>query len=275
MARGRKGAKKGMRKGRKMLRKKAISNMNANTFSTACRWNAGTIAMTGTGPVANYIYGSGSALSGVWSVKQTREFAVYSKIFDQYRVTGVTLRYYPRGNVESISEANVQNASAGFPSSQYIFSSFDIDSPLPSNINAIQTLRSTRKHNLLKSWTRSFRYTYKDNSWLDTDLSYDTSPPVSNWVAKGLYGNFGFYAENVPYAPGSGSPVVAQVEVIYHVVFRGQRLVNVSQTEDGNITIGNPEPDMKPQSDFVVQSGLKPVDDVNECDLEPVVLAAK
>lgn len=259
------------RRGRKMALKRAITNKNQNTFSTACRWEAGVSAISGSGPVQNYVYGSGSALAGAYSLASTREYQVYSKIFDQFRVTGVTLKYIPRANVQSVSEVNVQSASSGFPTTQVIYSSWDEDGAIPSSVGAIQTMRSTRKHSLLRTWKRSFRYTYKDNSWLDTDTQYDVTPALSNWKSKGLYGNFGFYGENVPFSPGAvGSPVVAQMEVIYHVVFRGQRLINVSLDESGQILLGNPEPEMKEQSGFEVHTVLKPLSDTNECDLDIV-----
>lgn len=253
---------------RKFGLKKALTNMNQNSFSTACRWEAGIGIVPGEGSVSNYVYFSSSALQGVCAVKNTREFAVYSKLFDQFRITGVSLKFIPRASVQSVSEVNAQIvATPSIPSTQIAYSSWDQDSAIPSSVAAIQTMRSTRKHDMLKTWKRSFRYTYKDNSWLDTGLTYDVVPGVSNWVSKGLYGNFGFYGENLPFVPGDGAPIIGQVEIIYHVVFRGQRLVNVSETEDGLVTLGNPEPTMKPLSTLDVQTKLKDVADDNECDL--------
>lgn len=262
--------RKGGRRNAKKALKKRVSNMNANSFSTRAVWNAGltlTAGNVGT-PVLNYVYGSGSALQGVWSVQQTREYAVYSKLFDQFRVTGVTLRYIPRANVQSINEAVAQNQANLNAYNNTIYSSYDVDSAIPSSLQPIQTMRSTRKHSFMKKWSRSFRYTYKDNTWLDTDLDY-SGTKLSNFLAKGLYANFGFYGENLAVSPANSPPTIAQLEVIYHIVFRGQRLVNVSQDESGNIVLGTPEPDMKPLSEFTLLSGLKSNDDINECDLPP------
>lgn len=253
------------RKGaRKMALKRAITNKNQNTFSTACKWNAGitiTPGPGGSGPT-NYLYFTSSALTGTASLQYTREHVLFSKIYDQYRVTGVTMKFIPAFNV-----ANIADALEFGQESQVLYSSWDMDSALPSSSAAIQTLRSTRKHNIRRPFKRTFRYTYKDNSWLDTGSTYDVAPPVSNWVSKGLYGNFGFYGENLPY-PTTEAITVGQIEVIYHVVYRGQRLVNVSQDESGQILLGNPEPTMKPTSDLVVTTTLKPLADDNECDLD-------
>lgn len=253
------------RKGRKMALKRAITNKNQNTFSTACRWNA-SIQVTpgpgGSGP-QTFLYFTTSALDGVAQLAYTREHVVYSKLFDQYRITGVTMRFIPQfTQTMLVDQASVPTGLIG----NFIYSSWDQDNAIPSSLQPIQTLRSTRKHDFRRKIARSFRYTYKDNSWLDTDTDYN-STRLSNWISKGLYGNFGVYAENLPYDPADPTNGVAgSIEVVYHVVYRGQRIVNVSQTEGGLVTLGNPEADVKPVSTLIVHSGLKDPADDNELD---------
>lgn len=245
------------RRAPKMALKRAITNKNQNTFSTSARWNA-SIQMTagpGVSGPSTFLYFTTSALDGVAQLAFTREHVVYSKLFDQYRVTGVTMRFIPSVNMTTLSTSAV--TSQGF-----IYSSWDQDNAIPSSLQPIQTLRSTRKHDFRRKIARSFRYTYKDNSWLDTDTDYG-STRLSNWISKGLYGNFGLYAENLPYA---ATDLAGSIEIVYHVVYRGQRIVNVSQTEEGLVTLGNPEADVKPVSTLIVHSGLKDLADDNELD---------
>lgn len=261
--------KKGMKKTapRRQYRRKAgkarvgraIANKNSNTFKTTCKWNA-TSTLTGGVTVDNYVYIDACALQGVASVPQTREYSVYSKLFDQYRVTGVTLKVVPRATT---SDVVLEASTPVDASNQFVYSAFDIDSPIPSSILAIQTMRSCRKHSTLKPIVRTFKYKYGDNSWLDTATDYGSGAPVSNWLSKGLYAHFGLYGENM-YA--NTSTPWATIEILYHVVFRGQRLVNVSQDESGQIVLGNPEAEMKVPSSLTVLSGLKPLADSNELD---------
>lgn len=258
------------RKGRKMALKRAVTNKNGNTFSTAARWNAVIASTPGPGSPGpeSYVYFSASALQGTSAIKYTREHAVYSKLFDQFRITGVTMRFIPKVSMTTLTDEFTTTANQ-----VTMFSAWDQDGPLPSASAPIQTMRSCRKHDFRRKFSRTFRYTYKDNSWLDTGSDYE-STQVSNWVSKGLYGNYGFYGENLPIDPGSpDNGVIGTIEVLYHVVYRGQRLVNISETEDGLIQLGNPDAPVKPQSALTVLSGFKPIDDDNE--LDDVVPASK
>lgn len=244
-----------------MYRRKgrAVANTNSNSFKTACKWNAVQTVSSGV-TVDNYIYFDTSALVGVANVATTREYSVYSKLFDQFRITGVTMKIVPRATTADVV---LQASSPVDASNQFVYSAFDVDSSIPSNIQAIQTMRSVRKHSTLKPIVRTFKYKYGDNSWLDTATDYTSGLPLSNWLSKGLYAHFGIYGENL--YVNAATPW-ATIEIIYHVVFRGQRLVNVSQTEDGLITLGNPEATMKEISPITSLSGLKPVADENELD---------
>lgn len=244
---------------------KSVANTNSNTFKTTCKWNA-TSTLTSGITVGNYVYIDSCALQGVAAVAQTREFSVYSKLFDQYRVTGVTMRIVPRA---STSDVTLSASTPVDESNQFVYSAFDVDSPIPSSILAIQTMRSCRKHSTLKPIVRTFKYKYGDNSWLDTATDYSSGTPVSNWLSKGLYAHFGIYGENV-YA--NMSTPWATIELLYHVVFRGQRLVNVSQDEAGQVLLGNPEAEMKPPSSLTILTGFKPLADSNELDDVPPVV---
>lgn len=250
------------RKGAKARIARAVKNVNANTFKTTCRWNA-DVGVTSGVTVSNYVYFDASALQGYARIGLTREYAIYSKLFDQFRVTGVTMRVVPRSNTQDLIIASTTPVTEN---GSYVFSAFDVDSVIPSNLNAIQTMRSARKHSILKPFTRVFRYKYGDSSWLDTATDYSSGTPLSNWLAKGLYAHFGFYSENLNLR--TDQPW-ATVEIQWHIVFRGQRLVNVSQDESGQIVLGNPEAEMKPLTEVSVLSGLKDIADSNELDDVP------
>lgn len=217
----------------------------------------GSLFVTQGVTVTNYSYFDVCALTGNTSALLTREYQVYSKLFDQFRITGVTLNIKPRMNVQTLTDSYVPHPG----DSQTVFSAFDVDSPIPSNLAAIQTMKSARKHSILKQFTRTFKYKYNDNSWLDTSGNYSTV--LSNWLSKGLYAHFGLYGENMLFS--SNTPW-CEFQLIYHFVFRGPKAMNVSKDDLGNIILGEPEPEMKPLSSIELTTVLKPISDDNEAD---------
>lgn len=246
---------------------KARAKYNNNTFSTTCRWVADLYATTGV-TVDNYVSFDMTPLSGASAVYNTRDYTVWSKVFDQYRITSATVTFTSRANVFDIGSLASETVPYSEASTNYLFSAFDRDSAVPTNLQAIQTLRSCSKHNILKTFTRSYRFKYPNNTWIDTD----SSTPKEIWKACGLEAHYGIYGENLPFPSAFllQSNPIGSIQVVYHVVFRGQRLVNVGLDKENNqVVLGTPEPDMKVPSNVTVRSGMQnitttPLD--NECD---------
>lgn len=235
----------------KLMKGARLANYNAQGYKTTATWVA-DIKSTPNG-LTNYVYFDACALEGVANVMKTNQHLLFRKIFDQYRVTGVTMKFIPRVTTLT-QEALVDPAiTPGYQGE--VFSCFDIDSPIPSNLVGIQAHRSTRRHKITSKITRSFRYRYPNGMWLDSSTDYQ-SATLTNVKQQGLYAHFGLYAEQWPVDSANEVPLpVGRVEITYHIVYRGQAVTNLGIDETkGAVVITENEQPQKTPSDVVVWS---------------------
>lgn len=260
------GARKGYR-GKRNYRKKlaigrAIANYNADTFKTTSTWIADVKTVSTDGGLTNYLYFDACALTGFASLANSQQFFLYKKIFDQYRVTGVTMSWKPKiTQLTGLDTTTVPELTPNFDN--IIWSAFDQDSPVPSSEKNIQVNRSCRRHKFTSAFKRSFRYKYPNGTWLDTSTNYqaDAQGNVNPAIKMtGLYAHYGFYAQNIP-APMGAAPVnVGQVQITYHLVFRGQSFNNVGYDPEVDVVvIGANEPPMRPLSDVTKHTTIQTV----------------
>lgn len=259
MAGGKKGGGRRKRMGNpfKKTSKKQItkSNYNANTYKTTCHWIADVAPKQGL-LLTNYLYFDACAHGTAAAIEKTAEHTLYRKIFDQYRITGVKMTWKPKVNVASASEVagGALNDFQGV-----VYSSYDVDSEIPSSIINLQTRRSTRQHRIFKAFSRTFKYKYPNGMWLDTNVDYTTNPSTPREL--GWLAHFGIYGEDLPELSGAiTDKALGTVEITYSVVYRGQTITNAGYDADKDIVVlGNNEVPSKAQSDIVPHSGYQSV----------------
>lgn len=193
--RGRRAPKKSaMKQAKRMVTKqhKAKAKRNMDTFFLKTKDTAVILPQQG-GLVANYIYQQFQLdPTGAFAAYiQNAEFNLYRLQYDKFRVNSVKVTFIPKANV--LDQAQAQNDAFNTTGDGAIHSCIDRDSIAPSSIAKISRYPSYRKHDIKKTWSRSYSVRYPTGVWIDCQS------PATFSMAKelGLTGGITCYAENV------------------------------------------------------------------------------
>lgn len=252
---------------RKSLARKArglaLANYNAAQFHTKATWVADVRATPIVDSLNNYVLFDNCAFGTASGIDKTNQHVLFKKIYDQFRIKAVKMKFYPRFNVSTVGDAAAADAQTQLTQPQYtaeMWTVYDRDSKIPSNLIDIQAHPSARRHRIGRTLTRSFKYRYPNGNWIDTNQDYNTTPPNLFLKEQGLYAHQGFYAQNYPAIMDESLPVVGRVEITYYVVYRGLVLTNIGiDAEKDIVVLSSNEVAQKDPSDVVPYTGVQSV----------------
>ena len=195
--------------------------------------------------------------SQYFNVAQSQEFAVNSKLYDEFQVNSVTVKYRP-----TITDVPASLLTASTTPLSYTFVDHDGYAPLtlatgiPSKILTYDSCRVSR---IDKGWTRTLRV--NKSWWQDTGFPV-INPGAQNGAAQpyqnaGCVQVLGFYAERLPYPVSTN---IGGIEITFKVRFRGKKPTSLSYDPASGTVMITPLSSMGP---FLVPSNPpRPIDEV-------------
>ena len=167
----------------------------------------------------------------------TPEWALYRQMYDQCRVSSVTMKLIPRASMTEQSNLITLNDTSYLTAGKNVYYTVeDRDGYAPGSIPVLKKYASVKVHRNDKVMSRTYRVKYDGpNSWFDCQNPSDL-PEVQQ--ALGLFGGMTVYGESFIERSGQIlNSVWADLELTYQVSFRGKALVSIAVTEDGAVTL--------------------------------------
>lgn len=201
-----------------------------------------------------YAYAAVSAINTDYlSVTQLTEHQLHAKMYDEYCVKSVSVKYVP----------SITAGQDGMPMQvnpiMYSWIDWDGKTPISTSFDAIEKLNaydSCRKTSIYKSVTRSFRP--KKTHYLDSNHTY--SPAAEATRMDGLDAVIGFYGQNLPVNAGTNLQI-GTFEITYDVAYRGKKPTAFTIDANGSVTVY--EAEAYPPLATTVVSTLASVNDVD------------
>lgn len=163
------------------------------------------------------------------NVAQLAEHALHAKMYDEYCVKSVSVKFVP----------SITAGQDGMPMQvnpiMYSWIDWDGKTPVSDSVNVIEKLNaydSLRKTSIYKSVTRSFRP--KRSHYLDSNHSYSSAAEALRM--DGLEAVIGFYGQNLPVNAGSNLQI-GTYEITYDVAYRGKKPTAFSIDANGSVTV--------------------------------------
>jgi len=246
----------------------------SKTFTVQCKWYAQLVPQQGAS-VSNFLSLNFNPWAPESGLAFTGQWAVWSKLFDQYRVNAMTVRLTPRMNRPEATAITLAN-DATTPTVLYDVGRgyYAIDRDGPVNTNSpkdMQAYAESGVFDVFKPFVRTVTYPMRvKGAWLDCQTATNpNSGSADFWKDIGLGKSLGIYMDNLP--ENAAATLLTRpwcrCEIDYEIQFRGPRIQGVLQQvdEDGNptgvITItARPDvpptlPDPVPQ---IIQDGALP-----------------
>jgi len=179
-------------------------------------------------------------------LSNVQDFQVHLKLYDEFRLTGFTIRYRPTYNMDSI--ALLQLNSTVWDTNIYTWVDRDgsyITSAATNVPDKIQSYDSCKMFDYKKAWSRHVKVAPR-NGWLDTRLGISTGGIDNNLTANTLFKqqgyvqSLGIYAQNIPTEAVSATGNFCNLgmfQIDWHVQFRGKIPQNVTLNNDGSLTL--------------------------------------
>lgn len=233
--------KKTSRRGnfRRAMAPQRMVSSNQNVHKVIARYSLDAAPSQGL-TVNNYMYavlsGPYSVYSGATYLYNTKEWAIYSKLFDRWRLAGVKARFVPLGNMVDFQWGAVNQGDGVIaPSTHRLHSVVDQDGPAPDDISILRTYASYRSSKMYKTLTRKLGYKYAKNQWFDTSAPpTETNESKESSFSKAIT----VYGENFPESNGTVINVpMYRLEIEYYLVFQGLSIGSISKTTEGHIVL--------------------------------------
>ena len=181
--------------------------------------------------------------SQYFNVGQSQEFAVYSKLYDEFQVNSVTVKYRP-----TVTDVPPNILTASTTPLSYTFIDHDGYTPLALATGIpgkILTYDSCKVGRIDKGWSRTMRV--NKSWWQDTGFPV-INPSAQNGAAQpyqnaGCVQVLGFYTERLPYPVGTN---IGAVEITFKVRFRGKKPTTLSYHAPSGTVMITPVSSMGP-----------------------------
>lgn len=229
---------------RRFLKKKAVRRARvrkANNQKVDARFDykvQGTLSI-GTGTlVSTYVLALVSPLGGQASglgypnLYSNPEFVLQRYNFDEVKVTGFTVKFKPVVSMVGIYDQNSMGQQTQTDSILHTWVDRDSNTLTASSQNVVAKVKmydSYKGFNCFKPWSRKVRV---EGLWMDTSSGVfgQTSSGIGTALqaSKGMLTTLGIYGQNLPFPAVAQSESYGQVEIIWHVCFRGKRPASLS-----------------------------------------------
>jgi len=208
---------------RRKAGRKAAKAIAANTkvdLKASYRVPYNFVATTGAS-VGTYAYSAYSPAHFNYSnlAAMSSEFTAQKQLFDEFCITGMTVKYTPMINVNNTS-------STGGDARIHTVVDRDGTVPVSTSVsvpNKLQAYDSYKEFNIYKRWSRSVRC---KSFWMDTGIAsinpQAEAGTAQPWVNAGLTQVLVLYAQYLP--PAAAPPYnLGTLTVVWNVKFRGKK----------------------------------------------------
>lgn len=160
------------------------------------------------------------------------EFILQRYNFDEVKITGFTVKCKPVVTMVGIYDQNSMGQQTQTDSIIHTWVDRDSSTLTGSSQNVVTKVKqydSYKGFNCFKPWSRRVRV---EGLWMDTSAAVTVATSSAQGsvlqATKGMLTTIGIYGQNLPFPAVAQQESWAQVEIIWHVQFRGKRPVNLS-----------------------------------------------
>lgn len=192
--------------------------------------------------VSNYVYGFWSPAASYLTPAQSNplfnstEFNLYRNLYDQFRVSSITLKLIPRATQTESTQLAIQTETAAITQGKGVYYSVeDRDGMAPSSLQSLKKYSSVKVHKFTARLSRTYPVKYAPNQWFDCQDPAGLQEVVRS---VGLNGGITVYGESFPEVKNQiVNSTWADSEITYNLVFRGKAMVQLTTQPNGDVLV--------------------------------------